>query len=374
MVTLAKPITIVVNASAARESGALTILSQFVAHLSTRNDLKLFIVFISEKVSFPMIDNVQFVQVNTETWGKRISWDFSGLKTWLRDRRIVPDLVISFQNMGVNIATSIPQLVYYHQPMSLGVHKWNPFKSEERLYFLYEKIYPIFVRAYLKRVNKVIVQRESMKAAFAQKFNFDPKNVIVLRPDIPDFSFEGVEPVVFHDDKVHMMYVATPLIYKNHMVLVEALDLLKSQGVDNLIIHLTCEFDNKLPFVRDIISKGLTDHFVFEGKMTFNQMLRYYLGIKALLFPSYIETFGLPLIEAASAGIPVICSNLPYTHEVLSGYKGAVYVSYNDSRSWALAIKQILVSNEHYKPFAQASESDWHQLFIIVDELTSRDY
>jgi len=38
------------------------------------------------------------------------------------------------------------------------------------------------------------------------------------------------------------------------------------------------------------------------------------------LFPSYIETFGLPLIEAAAFGLPIGVANEAYAHEVLKGY------------------------------------------------------
>lgn len=39
-------------------------------------------------------------------------------------------------------------------------------------------------------------------------------------------------------------------------------------------------------------------------------------GARGLLFPSFAEGFGLPVIEAAAAGCPVIASDLPIFHEV----------------------------------------------------------
>ena len=35
-----------------------------------------------------------------------------------------------------------------------------------------------------------------------------------------------------------------------------------------------------------------------------------------LLFPSYDETFGLPLIEASSIGTPIVASNKDFVKEI----------------------------------------------------------
>lgn len=60
------------------------------------------------------------------------------------------------------------------------------------------------------------------------------------------------------------------------------------------------------------------------------------LGAVALLFPSMAEGFGLPPIEAAALGVPVIAGDLPVTREVLGDYP--VYRSVTDSYSWTETI------------------------------------
>lgn len=44
------------------------------------------------------------------------------------------------------------------------------------------------------------------------------------------------------------------------------------------------------------------------------------------LFPSKLETFGLPLVEAASIGNPILVLNKPYAHNVLESCDGAKYL------------------------------------------------
>lgn len=60
------------------------------------------------------------------------------------------------------------------------------------------------------------------------------------------------------------------------------------------------------------------------------------LGARALLMPSLAEGYGLPVAEAARAGTPVLCNDLPVFREVLGDY--AVYADVGDMYSWKTTI------------------------------------
>ncbi len=59
-----------------------------------------------------------------------------------------------------------------------------------------------------------------------------------------------------------------------------------------------------------------------------------------LLFPSHAEGFGLPPIEAAALGVPVLCSDLAVIHEVLGDIP--VYVSATERYQWKQGIESLL--------------------------------
>ncbi len=63
----------------------------------------------------------------------------------------------------------------------------------------------------------------------------------------------------------------------------------------------------------------------------------------ALLLPSRAEGFGLPALEAAARGIPVIVSDLPVFREILKDYP--VYLKADDAYAWEKTIMR-LVSDE----------------------------
>ena len=63
---------------------------------------------------------------------------------------------------------------------------------------------------------------------------------------------------------------------------------------------------------------------------------------QTLLFPSYIETFGLPLQEARGYGAEIIVSDCDFAHEVLEEYDRCKYVPWDDATAWAEAMRNEL--------------------------------
>lgn len=66
-------------------------------------------------------------------------------------------------------------------------------------------------------------------------------------------------------------------------------------------------------------------------------------GAQALLFPSFVEGFGIPALEAAALGTPVVTSNLPVFQELLGEF--AVYLDVADSYSWLETISRLTMAD-----------------------------
>lgn len=59
------------------------------------------------------------------------------------------------------------------------------------------------------------------------------------------------------------------------------------------------------------IPAPLKNRIFFKGKVSDQELFKYYQISKCLLFPSFYEASGIPPTEAMAFGCPVICSNIP---------------------------------------------------------------
>lgn len=362
--------TIFINATATRSSGALTILKQFINALSVNDIQGRYYIFIHPQTRLTPIKNVHYIPINTVNWLKRIYWDEIGLKKWTKKHELNPNLFISFQNTGAKLSSDIPQLIYYHQPLPLTTYKWNILKKEEFILFLYQKFYAFFVSRYLTTQSHIVVQIPSIKKTFCKKFNFSQESISVIKPNMDIIDYERIKNYPLNDQFIHLVYPATPFVYKNHIDIVKAMEILNERGnIDKIKVHFTFK-ENEAPNLVKVIQKlNIKNNFIFEGSLPHEQLLSLYKSSTALLFPSYIETFGLPLIEAASAGLPVIAMDLPYTRDVIGEYEGAKFIPLHDIEAFANAISETIRSPKRFTPLMLKKENNWDLFFELIDKL-----
>ena len=129
-----------------------------------------------------------------------------------------------------------------------------------------------------------------------------------------------VRPVVseiFQKESEVYLTVSTIEPRKNHVCIIDAFELLWGNGVD-----LSLCIVGKVGWKTEELIKRIELHTEFNKRLfMFNDIddseLEYcYQNAKALVFASMAEGFGLPLVEAAQRGLPVICSDIPVFSEV----------------------------------------------------------
>lgn len=367
---------ILVNATAVRSSGALSILKQFISELSFFRKDDFYYLFISDQLDLPLQAGVTYIKVNKLSWLKRILWDEYGFRNWIKQHQILPDLIISFQNTGVNYSVEVPQLIYYHQPLPLVNYKWSFFCKNERTFFLYKKFYSFFVKKYLHLNTHIVVQIPFIKEAFIQKFRFNSDKIYVIKPNVRKLDSYSVHAIDVGDEFIHFIYPATPLLYKNHKCLVCALSELRKMSPDlvkSIRIHFTFSHERApLNLIRCIESNGVVDNFIFNDTMGFEELLSYYKASHALLFPSYIETFGLPLLEAANLGLPVLVTDMAYSRDVIGDYVGSYFLKLNDMQAWAEAIALVSTELKRFKPYVSTQQNGWEDFFYLIDKLKNK--
>lgn len=130
--------------------------------------------------------------------------------------------------------------------------------------------------------------------------------------DMPNDSTRESSP------QYDFVYVASGDAHKNHGNLLLAWSLLAKSGLKPSLA-LTVDVDSH-PMLASEIAKqrefnGL--NIVNLGKVAGADMPDLYKSSSALIFPSKVESFGLPLLEAAEMGLPVLASELDYVRDVI---------------------------------------------------------
>ena len=363
---------VVVLACASRTSGAKTIYLQFLDHLKVNIGVHRYFIFVDESMPCPSIDGVTYLVVNGRTWIKRVFLDFFALRKILKDKNIHPSLIISFQNTGARCLRDVPQLIYYHQPIPLYPNKWSFFRSDERAYALYKNIYPFFVSCSFDKNNTdFVVQIPYIAESLINKIKIDRSRIHVLFPDIESIDLDQIGVYEYEKSTFNFVYPAVPAIYKEHKTLVEAIRIIGEkypQEIKHIKVHLTLSIQQGEILKLKIKQYNLSDCFVFHGVVPHTILLSMINSSHGLLFPSTIETLGLPLIEAASLGKSIIVSDVCYSHQVIGEYEGVNFVAPYDYEKWAEQIRSLCTSspiiNNHYK---NASQSSWNDFFAIVE-------
>lgn len=365
---------IFINATSATMGGSLTILNQFIDEILNRAEKdKKYYIFVPIDSEFKSNDLIEFVPIKAKKYLDRIKWDLYGMKKWVDDN-IKPNLVISLQNTAVRLK-KIDQIIYLHQSIPYAKEsKWNLLKKDERKLWFYKYVYSIWIHSTIKKDHYIIIQTPWMKKVLLGKGYLDEK-IIISRPLIKNIDVDKVKEINKENKKL-FFYPAAEYKYKNHHLILEALKTLKKEN-NRLGNSLKVVFTlDKASFTYNkIIEYGLQDIVESIGQISYEEVLSYYKSCDALLFPSYIETIGLPLIEVSKFHKKILVSDCEYSKDVLNGYSKVEYLDYKNSDAWCKAIKNEISSsnmicNEEGKiKLMNYKNNGWNSMFKLINKV-----
>ena len=372
-----------VNDVAATEGGALTILKQFLSNISkySPQDFVYYIFCSLQELKQYESSNIKIItDVKGTKWLERIKWDLFGLKKWSQSHHLKADLIISLQNTGCRYYSGTKQIVFIQQALAFcSSKKWSFLKKKERALWFYQHIYKQIIRYSLRKDTLLVAQTETMKNAIIQQFKWDKSKIKVIRPSLEEIKVEKVNKINFNDNKFHIFYPASTVLYKNHEIIIRALQYLKEKDRDvynNLLVHFTFkpEGARNLELVNLINKLGVNEAIKLEGQLPYKRVLSFYKSCDLMVFPSYIESYGLPLREAAFFGLPILASDLPFSREVLKDYSGGKFLDYTNSQVWAETIKEFYKKKVKFPSYREQVSNDWRKFFNLVENLVTSKY
>jgi len=126
---------------------------------------------------------------------------------------------------------------------------------------------------------------------------------------------------------------------KNHLLLLQVwARLVRAYGTSAPLLLVIGQRGWESEQVFDLLDRSevLRGTVVEVGQCSDAELDRHLRGARALLFPTLVEGYGLPLIEALASGAPVIASDLPVFHEI--GQEVPDFIDPLDGPAWQSAV------------------------------------
>lgn len=139
-----------------------------------------------------------------------------------------------------------------------------------------------------------------------------------------------------------LLVVSDVYVQKNIHTLIKAMPtiLQRYPGIRLLVAGKLVDADYHAELLAMAEANGVSGAIEFLGGLPQPQLLELYRRCTAFIFPSTVETFGNPLVEAMACGAPVISSNSAAMPEVAGN--GALFVDPLDAKGMAEAILRVL--------------------------------
>ena len=345
---------IVISAINIVDGGALSVLHSLLGSIIRLHSNTKIIVLaanesVVEKFQCGKID-YQYFPKSKKSWFLRVYYEYCYF--WFLSRKINPRVWLSLHDMTPNVKSSI-RLVYCHNPSPFFQMKISEVFYDWKQY-LFTKFYKYLYKINIKKNDHVIVQQEWIADAF--KGMFSCQNIVVARPRnkistdserLVSISWNGYQNLVktFQSHTKLVFYPSYPRFFKNHEVIFKLAQNLNEANDSRY--HFVVTIDGK----ENSFSKRLVDRYKglpnvsFVGIIPREEVEFFYENADILVFPSRLETWGLPITEFKKYNKKIVLPNLPYAYETLGEYDRAVFFEPNSSED----LLKALNSTNYYK-------------------------
>lgn len=274
--------------------------------------------------------DIELTLILDQRAGQRLVIPVGGRATWvpttararlaaemtLQQHANVPDcLVLCFHGLPPLLPNRAKNIVFQQNRNYLGLNPLSEFSGRTRIRLLVERM---LSKAFRHRVSKYVVQTPTMQRELEHWFRSGRTDTKGPDAAVLPFMQFPIEASAVPAAQAHwdFSYVADGEAHKNHRNLLAAWILLAQEGMRPSLALTLTKRDDRL--AQEIDEAVRIHRLSITNLMELSraEIFRLYEDSRALIFPSTSESFGLPLIEATRAGIPIIASELDYVRDV----------------------------------------------------------
>ncbi len=320
------------------EGGIYTVLLQVLKQFSEINQNNQFEIYAlvnnTNQFSFKNINYLGFPK-SKKSWLYRLYYEYYYFK--ILSKKIKPDIWLSLHDITPKVIAN-KQFVYLHHPTTLIKTTLKDWYFDIKI-GLFSNFYDILFKKNIMKNQTVFVQQNWIRTEFEKRFKIN--NILVAQPEFTEEIV--IEKLPLNNTKTHFFYPSFPRSFKNHEVIFEAIKLLPQPIINKTEFHFTTLNNNPHRYAKYLVKKyGNLNNIVLYDLISRKQILALYNSIDCLIFPSKIETWGLPITEAKAYDKKLLLANLPYAKETCGDYEKVSFFDENNPHQLAKLITEIV--------------------------------
>ena len=261
----------------------------------------------------------------------------------------------------VSLNTLIPQIGVLHD---LNFEHY-PEDLPKNVLKYYQKYMPLFAH----KAEKIITVSNFSKKDIVENYGISPKKINVIFNGANDAfrPLNSIQKKVFveknNNNRPFFIYVGSLHKRKNIERMLKAFKKFNFNNKMDFIIAGTDMWKNQLNL------EGLLNNVRFLGRKSGAQLVNWVGSSSALIYVSYFEGFGLPVLEGMLSGVPVVTSNLTSIPEV--GGDSVIYVDPFNEDSICQGMQKAMGNNQELikKAFIQSEKFSWDISALKVKDL-----
>ncbi|MEA1927379.1 MAG: glycosyltransferase family 1 protein [Candidatus Auribacterota bacterium] len=341
---------IVINALSAKTGGGVTYFNNLLPALGRRDRDNEYLVLLSPSSPVrleTLPDNFKTIRLGrlTDSPLLRVVYEQFLLPFFLAREKA--DLFYSPTDM-TTLASPCPVVLAMRNPV-LYTKIPLQWRGKDRLRsFVLSKL----ARLSARKAERIIFVSESSRREIAGRLKIDPAKTRAIHHGFGSgFRPKAGSAKESEELKLppeYILSVSTIYWYKNYLSLIKAYHNLISSHSEiriPLVIVGGNADDAHYRKLTDYISRNeLSGRVILFGGIDYSRIAEVYSRAKIFIFPSYLETFGHPSLEAMASGVPVVAARTGVMEEILGA--AAIYFDPFDQEEMEEKIKLLMDNSE----------------------------
>lgn len=210
------------------------------------------------------------------------------------------------------------------------------------------RLYKFHTAGGCRRATRILAISHQTKEYLIHFFNVDPEKIVVIHQSCDKRFYErlaeeqkGLVRQKYRLPEKFILSVGTIESRKNQ------LSILKGVVEANIklpVVLLGKPTEYKLQLDEFIVEAGIRSQLIFLHGTNMEELQAIYQLAEVMVYPSFFEGFGLPVLEAQASGCPVITSDISSMPE--AGGDGAIYIDPHNFSAIGTAIHNLLTDEK----------------------------